>query len=211
MRERPIIFAAPMVLALLDDRKGVTRRIIKPGPRQSWLTAELLNQSPKSFPTSIGGDQWAQFEHPMGGPLTCIKSPFAPGDCLWVKETWRPSHVYADGSINIHYAADGIDRQVQRVPDGWTMPKAAATGNVSPLFMPRWASRVTRKVVSVRPERLHDITEEDAVREGIWPPQFDGDADSRHHFLSLWDTINGPGSATKNPWVWRVEFEVEQL
>ena len=66
------------------------------------------------------------------------------------------------------------------------------------IHMPRWASRLTLEVVSVRVERLHDIDEADALREGVA---------ARYQFVDLWGAINGDGAWDANPWVWRVEFK----
>ena len=87
----------------------------------------------------------------------------------------------------------------------------------SPVTMPRWASRITLEVESVRVERLQEISEEDAKAEGIDGWHWDGDvlpfvAANRHlhpavlKYALLWQSINGPGSWAENPWVWVVTF-----
>jgi hypothetical protein len=83
--------------------------------------------------------------------------------------------------------------------------------------MPRWASRITLDIGGVRVERLQDISEADALAEGIVQLKDGGyglpagehyhSADPRQSYLSLWETINGPGSVEANPWVWVVEFK----
>jgi hypothetical protein len=94
------------------------------------------------------------------------------------------------------------------------------------MFMPRWASRITLEVTGVRVERLQDISEADAVAEGIESRQvsdtnsrwllygrdlsegklYSTTGDSRKSYRSLWESINGPGSWDANPWVWVVAF-----
>lgn len=122
------------------------------------------------------------------------------------------------------YAADAavLFADLERVDAAWRRPKAAERGNVTPLFMPRWASRLTLEVVSVRAERLHDITEEDARAEGVqrhpdangWlnyepSPAFEEVSyhlTARDSFASLWRSINGAESWGANPWCWRIQL-----
>ena len=125
-----------------------------------------------------------------------------PGDRLWVRETWH------DASSSLHscalYRADGIDLHW----DKWTPS----------IHMPRWASRITLEITSVRVERLQDISEADALAEGIpsidtpgaWtlpiPANPNLPAIYLGAFCKLWESINGPGSWAANPWVWAIEF-----
>lgn len=73
--------------------------------------------------------------------------------------------------------------------------------------MPRWASRITLEVESVRVERLQDISEEDAVAEGILPFSSSPSKIPVMQFQDLWEAINGPGSWDANPCVWVVTFK----
>ena len=139
-----------------------------------------------------------------------IKCPYGvPGDRLWVKETFGPC---AGGIV---YRSDGGTN----CPDG---------GKWKPsIFMPRWASRITLEIESVRVERLQDISEEDAVAEGIVAPRCEHCGYTRtdarfqmdHRFCQskepdsaiplyreLWESINGPGSWDANPWCWCITF-----
>jgi hypothetical protein len=125
--------------------------------------------------------------------------PFGgPGDRLWVKETHGPS---AGGMV---YRADGGTA----CPDG---------GKWRPsIFMPRWASRITLEVTGVRVERLQDISQADAMAEGVTQGVYRGLTGSIvatcedqvvEGYRELWQSINGPGSWDANPWVWVVEFK----
>lgn len=164
-----------------------------------------------------------------------------PGDRLWVRETWCPgdwwtSGVAHDPPEDIRYAADNsaisyaTGAPLPIDTSGWSDPKRWRPS----IFMPRWASRITLDVVSVRVERLHAITTEEILREGARIPLGEGDVPVvrltgkyppthylpcgrgmrwtaeellRAEFASLWDTINGKRAAwLSNPWVWRVEF-----
>ncbi len=209
MAERPILMSAPMVLALRRevDPKTVTRRT---------AGLEKINESPDEW-TFLFVNADGKFVFQNAAPEnSCIFTtcPYwrAEGDRLWVRETWTGTWL-GNGVMHLMYAADGCERAV-RPPWDYVLPKAAAkVGNwVSPLFIPRWASRDTLEVVSVRPERLHEITEKDAVAEGctaglmIELPSSGVTWTARENFQSLWRLINGPESWTKNPWVWRVEY-----
>lgn len=76
--------------------------------------------------------------------------------------------------------------------------------------MPRWVSRITLEITGVRIERLLDISEADALAEGVAPSSEPGAvfAPAKSAYCDLWESINGPGSWFLNPWVWVVEFKV---
>ena len=214
--DRPILFSAPMVRAILARQKTVTRRVVKPaaGEQSRWLTSELLASSPSAVVCSNGtGILGAQMEHPKGGPLAWVRCPYdSEGNRLWVRETWR---LGGDGVF--WYAADMRDWQIARAHP-WRPS----------IHMPRRASRLSLDVASVGVQRLHDITDADAEREGIcgWskdgvlfkygPADDEGDGPiwpwrdcprtPRDAFIRLWAEINGQASWDANPWVWRVEF-----
>ncbi|MFP2898779.1 hypothetical protein [Corallococcus sp. 4LFB] len=212
VRERPILFSAPMVRALLDGRKTVTRRVLKPQPAdiEFWLGGQPSN-SREGHPVmrDATGKGWSAC-----GPFTCPYGP--PGSRLWVRETFG---VLTGAGRRVVYRADGEPEQ--SFYPGEPIPGMKWTPSI---HMPRWASRLTLEVVSVRAERLHDITEEDAVREGVerwsigdgWQEYGLSDAElltqgppmptARESFRTLWESINGPESWDANPWVWAISF-----
>lgn len=180
MSEKPILFSAPMVKAILDGRKTQTRRIVKPQPKMSddgkvdWI---------------IKGQWCGAWTLGKGGNMTC---PYgAIGTHLWVRETW------CEDNGRIIYKADFP------TADGST----GATFKWKPsIFMPRVASRITLEVKNIRVERLQDITDSDAIREGIPDyPDFVGECPV-DDFRELWSKINGEKSWNENPFVWVVEF-----
>ncbi len=115
------------------------------------------------------------------------KCPYGkPGDRLWVRETWCPDVE----PYTFRYKADG-DEPLER----WRPS----------IHIPRWASRITLEVVSVRVERLQNISEDDALAEGI--TLVERGTSPVDQFNKLWESINGPGSWEANPWVWVVEFK----
>ena len=134
MSEKPILFSAPMVRALLAGTKTQTRRALNPQPTES-------NDGLVGHP-DVGGYFGA---HVFGPCLVQLaKRPYArTGDKLWVKETWRPFDLGFRRLVPVLYMADRSSER--RVPSpGWKRPKAAKTGNVSPLFMPRPPETTTR-------------------------------------------------------------------
>lgn len=216
VKERPILFSGPMVRALLDGRKTQTRRIVKPMPK--WA-----ERFPICKPDGMAaGHQIWWWDGEFRGTGVAQDSPYGkPGDRLWVKETWRPIESLGPWDMDVIYRADGERRTVKDGEFGdrdWSMPKAAATGNVSPLFMPRWASRLLLEITDVRVERLLDCSAADAQAEGLqWvtPGMWSVDRslpiiahEARTAYFELWDHINGAGAAEANPWVWAVSFRV---
>lgn len=198
MTERPILFTGGNVLRLIDDSKTQTRRIVKdpaiPARGKQWGECLCREIDPVDQPCM------RCFAIAKGTPYG------VPGDQLWVKETWRPLGK-AHGEVPVLYAASrgspNSSRRCVDVPPGWRRPKAASTGNVSPLFMPRWASRVTLELTAVRVERLQEISEADSKAEGV---EFHVGGPILA-YRSLWESINGESSWAANPWVWVIEFK----
>ena len=183
--ERPILFSGPMVRAILGGTKTQTRRIVKPQPAAGVRKSVFV-------PSGV--------EDGHGRELRC---PYA-ADRLWVKETHRfPT------PDTIEFRADGV---IHRVQDnaGILLKEDIGQKWRPSLFMWHWASRITLEVVSVRVERLNNISEEDAKAEGTKyavDRSVGNNWSERQAFSALWESINGPGSWDKNPWVWVVEFK----
>jgi hypothetical protein len=192
MKERPILFSAPMVRAILDGSKTQTRRAAKPQPL--WIAEPSI-----------------PFKTPDADPKGIIHCPHGqPGDQLWVREAWR----------TVTEADSLPPRDLTAAHRIWfeaDAPHQPGFGKLRPsMFMPRWASRITLEITGVRVERLQDISEADAQAEGVTPTPWPDDS-SRHidwplgpfrnSFYLLWESINGPGSWEANPWVWVIEFK----
>jgi hypothetical protein len=194
--DRPILFSGPMVRAILDNRKRQTRRIVKPMPQR---------------PIEKTGGAWWDDAHDHS--LTCRYG--RPGDRLWVRETWAyvPATAWRR-SDGVQQTGNPDEPDMAAVyAAGWDRSRP---GRWRPsIHMPRWASRITLKITGVRIERLQEITEHDAINEGIeikghcWKDYRTDGAWSNpiNSYWSLWDAINGAGSWDTNPWVWVVEFE----
>lgn len=201
MTERPILFNGAMVRAVLAGTKTQTRRIWKMPRSCSWYAA-------------LGGEQEGHIqddEGPWCGSVDEVRCPYGrPGERLWVRETWNRFEPWQGFS----YAADHEGFGIGPDDDPDHVPEHAVRWKPS-IHMPRAASRILLEVTEVRVERLQDISEADALAEGIQQLQdgfglADGShfhaADPRQSYFSLWEAINGPGSVEANPWVWAVSF-----
>lgn len=210
MLERPILFSAEMVRAILDGRKTQTRRKMKVQP---WPGAtvevgpyhpHIVDRNGESQPgPATFGAIW-DYQDIVNGGDTGLRCPYgALGDTLWVRETWAP-HPHGVMRCGAVYRAD-----LGAVPD-------ASRWRPS-IHMPRWASRITLRITDVRVERLQDISEDDAKAEGCENPLIGAEApaagpgvflaDERTSFARLWNHINGAGAWRDNPAVWVVAFE----
>lgn len=230
-KARGILFSAPMVRALLDGRKSVTRRIVKRRHPITFLGGKGEENDPACWGYFFDGPSQHGYtvlarglnEREDHGRIS-IPCPYgSPGDRLWVRETWAPQPGREEsidlpeyeGGKNpdaVCYRAD--ERKAGEDPR-WPSGLNHCVRRWRPaIHMPRWASRITLEVVRVDVQRLHDITEADAQREGVTPfrhdPEGDCWTDGKHRtaFEFLWNEINGwePNSWAENPWVWRVEF-----
>lgn len=244
MKERPILFSAPMVRAIIAGRKTQTRRVMSPQPYSVWGYGVPLPHVDKqrrfgvhaAFNVSeLRVDRW----------LPC---PYGtPGDRLWVKETHAFFSIDAfkylygplaslglrayggapltpgchlrwqSGDAIVDYAAHPTSPEELRSSPGFSTWRSNTPDRWRPsIFMPRWASRITLEVTGVRAERLHAITELDALAEGVEGKSVESVLDgqrgtyvvgsARDEFADLWRDINGAESWDANPWVWVVEF-----
>lgn len=219
MREKPILFSGPMVRAILDGRKTQTRRAVKPQPsfRQSheWRGRTVRDCESRGWVWKDHDFGDGDAVHAAPGSEMAALCPYGqPGDRLWVRETWAKRDDCVDGGLKakhyLHFRASY---------NGHLGSEWHYYGHWRPsIHMPRWASRITLDIVSVRVERLNDISEADAIAEGLtseggaWSVT-DGYwcsrcVDPRHTYEKLWEHINGVGSWTRNPWVWVVEFQI---
>ena len=205
MKDRPILFSAPMVRALLDGSKTQTRRVAK-------LTDA-------AHVKEVGGHRrW----HPAD-PNAALACPYGqPGDQLWVRETFyeefgRPP---LNDEERQEWLVNGfLDYRASN--DQQPYGSGGALAWKPSIHMPRWASRITLEIVGVRVERLQDISEADAIAEGCTmnnngyyrggPHKVSGlkqMATAVSAYRDLWESINGPTSWDANPWVWVVDFKV---
>lgn len=204
MKERPILFSAPMVRAILDGTKKQTRRVVK----------QLVIQDDRF----LGGFKLigpGGVETAICGPLVSFQSPYgSPGDRLWVRENFCPIYpqdpTYNSGRpIEYDYAATYTHGD--RLGDSIGIKKVWKPS----IHMPRAASRITLEITGVRVERLQDISEADALAEGTPADLLPMDVSRMPYpssievgrYAALWESINGPDSWAANPWVWVVDFK----
>ncbi|WP_274643369.1 hypothetical protein [Pseudomonas serbica] len=219
IKERPILFSAPMVRAILEGRKTVTRRLVKggqipteetsvpTGERQRW---SAIGQRDPRYGFCVFGSTEAECAKELEEFAPC---PYGRrGDRLWVRETFNTS---TDCRPQIDepyiYAADLNSDGFQKWAARWKPS----------IHMPRAASRILLEITDLRVERLQDISDEQALAEGVRPyldhAEF-GDwyhvegietysAEPSKSFELLWSSINGTESWNVNPWVWVVEFK----
>ena len=205
MTERPIIFSAPMVRSVLDGSKTVTRRVVK-----------------YQAPDLVDDDGWPLVDRSIDG-IGEVRAacPYGQsGDRLWVRETWQAidGNELALRIMTEPHPSRGWIEYAATVPEGHEPPPRWRPS----IHMPRWSSRITLEVTGVRVERMQDISEVDAISEGVrqmrdgsecwvgregprglvtpWPT-------AREAFRDLWQSINGPDSWTANPWVFVIEFK----
>ena len=206
MSEKPILFNTEMVRAILDGRKTVTRRVINPQPP---FTSNIV--------TKENGCYWSWWKD-SDKHLIC-KAPYKVGDLLYVRETWTTKCSFCEEECGVCntpfylYRAECDDEDIKWKPS---------------IHMPKEAARIWLKVTDVRVERLHDITEEQALKEGCKGIPCDHKYAGEHgctdcmntgwleppllDFMYLWDSIIKKEDLNKydwnvNPWVWVIEFE----
>jgi len=189
-----------MIRAILDGRKTQTRRIVKPQPEYSHGMGKWVLY-PKQHPT-VYADLINAFKYcPYG----------QPGDVLWVKETYsvlEPEHIIS-GRMKDRFVfkADMKTKESEEIrqelikcgyPYKWKSSR----------FMPKEACRIKLLIEDIRVERLQDISEEDAMAEGvIATPYFSWETGYIDSYHELWESINGKGSWDANPFVWVIKFK----
>ena len=214
MAVKPILFNTEMVQAIMNGRKTCTRRVIKPQPDEKH-TYPLGFVTDSTEKKEVGCFGFAANEY--GGSIQYVKPPYryAPGDILYVRETWCDDRQFTHASTPGRY-----------------FYKASESGNFKwkpSIHMPKKAARIWLKVTDVRVERLQDITEEQACMEGTdpwdevcyenngWHPTFSdpdsgGDPNMVNGFHKLWNSTIKKSNLNRygwdaNPWVWVIEFE----
>ncbi|MEI4262820.1 hypothetical protein [Roseovarius sp. D0-M9] len=205
MTDRPIIFSAPMIRALIDGRKTQTRRLIKD----------------RGFPPEYCGgryddrndpEAWGWEDHDRGEWITLDKFrhyrfvPYAPGDRLWVREAfWECDDCSHINHVEGANSAGIGDRKCCASCDAM-LPKPKK----SPIHMPRRVSRLTLTVTDVRVQRVQDISRGDAMDEGCPFANMADGPSPRDWFRHLWNSIHGPDAWDRNDWVAAYTFTVHR-
>lgn len=198
MSVKPILFSMPMVREILDGRKTMTRRLVKPQP-----TLETPEDPSNHSWIHWGGYVWKADKSVPHCELKC--EPFKPGDILWVRETWAIVSDMADIDPELGY----LDNFLYKADD-WgksEQPKWRPS-----IHMPREAARIFLRVTDVRMERLQDMTPEDCVHDGGFALEAVDAVGIKFLFGGLWDSLIKPFDLAQygwdaNPWVWVISFE----
>ena len=188
MSVKPILYNTEMVMAILEGKKTVTRRVIKPqpycmAPRDCGCTVWNYGRAGEACSSNC-----------LDLSCTFENWPYKEGDVLYVRETWCkvpgvPSYLYKAS------CSDGIKRK-------WKPS----------IHMPKEAARIFLRVTDVKVERLTALSAEDALKEGCNPTDSSDLWTARDRFEDLWNsTVSGKDYEkycwSANPWVWVIEFE----
>lgn len=227
MADRPILFSAPMVRALLDDRKTQTRRLLRNPEYYGCPTGDCPHVRQSECNAAMA-------------TLTGAETGFSVGDRLWVRETFCIGYEFDDDDMPIgdeprpFYAASECPRWLNTDSFRWMDSPPWRPS----IHMPRWASRLTLVVTDVRVQRLQDVSEDDAIAEGLSAatkdgclvkygiPDSDGLPGADDHgwpwaawqitpilaYADLWDSLHAkPGTSwCDNPWVVASTFDVHR-
>lgn len=203
MTDKPILFSAPMIRALLAGTKTQTRRKL-PSAHPKFTKRNVLSLDALIDPQQVW--YWDGKHDRVGASY---RLPIAPGDRLWVREGITLQET-DQGVVYQTYAACGSEvHPLTR----WYQPRKS----IPSTLMPRWASRLTLMVTDVRVQRLQEISEADAVAEGCTEGHTVDDISGVHEgwsartdFRALWNSIHGPDAWDQNPWVAAYSFDVHR-
>ena len=206
MKEIPILFSTPMVQAILAGRKKQTRRVAAV-PVHDHYGTDIMDWGLSKHPYKKDGKWLYNVQSDVDSYNTFeLKAKYGqPGDLLWVRETWR--------GIEQDY---GLPRYEYKATESINL-----TDKWKPsIHMPKEAARIWLQVTDIRVERLHDITEDDAIAEGVeklgdfvfpykhYASNTASCVDAKTSFRTLWQEINGDESWEANPWLWVISFKV---
>ena len=229
VKERPIIFSGEMVKAILDGKKTMTRHLVK--------FKDFTTDSITPLHIELAEGRYCLFNERNGWLIGYPKCKFGEiGDRLWVRETWQEIGPDCLLTYKATYPSDLYAKrpELENVPPLAGLKERGYLWK-SPMLMPRWASRILLEIIDIRVERLQDISEADALKEGIRNYNFEmedspdtyvgythlqkDDGKSTLYktpaiaFERLWDTLNAKKGYpwSSNPWVWVVEFKVIEV
>jgi len=214
-------FNSNQALAVWEGRQTVVRRPMKPQP--------MFNSDGCWYATGIREPQHYASEKHFKKGVALDFAPYSPGEVVYMQEPLNWESYASNGITNLCYVSDGTEVDAES-PDTWNPPTNSVmshwesgdnipgggfswcNGTVQSIFMPQWASRLHLRL-TVRPERLQDITEEGIKAEGITMPTWNPDSGERYPdpwevFADLWYSIYGKTFPWKNnDWVWRYGLE----
>ena len=222
MKEHPIIFSGPLIPAILDGRKSVTRRVIKRQPPEG--AGEVFAWFEPDLPNDMKAQEGLYYRDGAGLKFLCTCPYGVAGDRLWVREThvledgancympevptdgrpYREEDIHGDFGRRIipHYRAAEPEPHIvplDQVDEGDDRTRWRPS-----IHMPRWAARIILEVTDVRVERVQEITLAQAIAEGF--PSIEA-------FRVYWDKLNAKRGFgwDMNPWVWVVGFRLLEV
>ena len=215
VKEKPILFSTAMVLAILEGRKTQTRRVIKNPINERHIDRLLADWPLSGLKELVDGVVSFEIQTDVDDSTVCkTKCPYGNvGDRLWVRETWAYLDLGPEDGGYVYRASEN-GRAWESTDDSFRWKPS--------IHMPRKACRLELEITDVRVERLHDISDADAIAEGIKPwkgeeGQFCNylghgyiSLPPKSSFESLWHSINGKERWDANPWVWVVSFKPVQ-
>ncbi len=223
VRERPILFSAPMVRAILDGQKTQTRRVVNLRNGMIDFVGSGLSRDPADPSSDWNNPSCWGYEHfdqgwcllkPDGPSSHQIPCPYGqPGDRLWVRETWADLRGTGIGTASAAYRAESLNADGRENADARRCREDYGVKWRPSIHMPRWASRITLEITDIRVERVREISRDDVIAEGICErdglPIEDCHAGWHEPFAQLWDSINAKRGFpwADNPWVWVVAFK----
>ena len=221
VKERPIIFSGEMVKAILDGKKTMTRHLVK--------FKDFTTDSITPLHIELAEGRYCLFNERNGWLIGYPKCKFGEiGDRLWVRETWQEIGPDCLLTYKATYPSDLYAKrpELENVPPLAGLKERGYLWK-SPMFMPRWASRILLEITDIRVERLQDISEQDCEKEGLrilpasgryvvnpGDQHFGGAShDAVEVFSWLWDSINAKKGYpwSSNPWVWAIELKVIEV
>lgn len=230
MTDRPIIFSAPMVRALLDGRKTQTRRLLTharvfatPEQKAFTLRGDALKRALQGAARfrHLGGTGWFweadafEWQAPATRTGWMANITHSVGDRLYVREHWRADACYDDLSPSSMGGEEGVRYEADGAFGSWTFGPRNPGRHRQGMHMPRWASRLTLTLTDVRVQRLQEISEADARAEGVKPTGWEGSdvpCHCRIAFRDLWNSLHRKADERweDNPWIYALTFSVEQ-
>ena len=207
MSVKPIIFSTPMVRAILDREKTMTRRVIKPQPKcklyYAYAAGRKRDIGKWLYPSQYAIERDGICPPPEGFTVADRNALWTPpchgDDILWVRETWGRWSRTEGIAPQLFYRADDDD--------------APARIKWRPsIYMPKEAARIFLCVSKVSVERLQEISGADIACEGVGNGAFFDTLTDRAAFRKLWDSLRKPADRAQygwdaNPWVWVISFE----
>ena len=223
IKDSPLLMTGPNVIATLEGRKTMTRRIVKPQPLVSSSSKILGEPMAHSIMLAREVPLWLTPQE-----FVAEYCPYKPGDILWIKEGYIIQKSYpVNGVWQLHgeYLSDGSPFHCELTDREWALWQARKYPwrKTPGRFMYKSLARLWREITEIRVERVQEISKKDAIKEGIeknkwgnWKSylplkpdeqDFEGWLDPRNSFMELWDSINGPGAWERNDHCWAISYE----